>query len=120
MPVDFNTMAPLLNHILETSHIDIFLTNLTLNAEIKLPTLLPIHCKSAIVTCMNIADIERLFKLSESDHLKIHSIAATAKQYNFKFNLKKRLGRIRSNYDSVVDDFMHYIELIPGGELVSD
>jgi len=120
MPLDFNAMAPLFNHILETSHVDLFLTNLTLNAEIKLPTLLPIHCKSAIVACVNIDDIERLFNLRESDHLRIHSIAATTQQYNFKFNLKKRLGRIRSNYDSVVNDFMHYVELIPGGELVSD
>jgi hypothetical protein len=119
MPVDFNTMSPLFNHILETSHVDIFLTNLTLNAEIKIPTLLPIHCKSAIVTCVNITEIERLFSLIERDYLKIHSIAASTKQYNFKFNLLKRLGRIRSNYDSIVDDFAHYIELIPGGELVS-
>ena len=120
--LEFNTIAPLLTHILESAtEIDLFLNDMTMNAEVSIPTLPMRHCKAAIITIRTLAEAEALFPLAERHYFKIHSLSVQTKKYTFRFAFTKRIGTIEGTdnilNDSTLNDFAAFIDMIPGAEL---
>jgi hypothetical protein len=115
--LEFNTVAPLLNHILETAQIDITLKDMTINAEVSIPTLPMRHCKAVTITMRTIAEIESLFPLAERGYFKIHSMCAKGPKYLFRFNFLKRTGTIDAPNQYIQADFAAFMEMIPNSVL---
>jgi len=118
MPLEFNTIAPLLNHIFESAtEIELFLSDMNMNTEVSIPTLPMHHCKAAIIAVRTLTEIQALFPLAERGYLTIHTLSARTKQYVFKFRLSKRIGTIDTDNQGILNDFAAFIEMIPGAEL---
>jgi len=116
--VEFNNIAPLITHLLESAKkIDIFLNEMTANAEVSIPTLPMRHCKAVIITLRTLAEVEALFPLVSRGYFNIHTLSAKGKQYSLKFSFTKRIATIDTDNQRILDDFAAFVGMIPGAEL---
>jgi len=118
MPLEFNEIRPLLEHMLATSRtVKIFLTRLTEDAHVSIPTLPQIHCDAVFVTVTTMDELATYFNLSRNNIATVRSLHAFGPQCVLKLNCVKRKASLHTANEYIAHEYCGLISCIHGLEL---
>ena len=115
MPLEFNEIRPLLEHMLANSRsVKILLTGLTENANVSIPTLPLIHCDAVVIKVTTIDELATYFNLSRNNIATVRSLHAFAPQCVLKLNCLKRTASLHTENEYIAHEYCGLISCIHG------